>query len=102
VITRFAIATARGARWSESVGTVVEFRALDDQDVDQYVASGEGVDKAGGYAIQGRGAGFVRRIDGSYGAVVGLPSCEVELALRSVTAADEPSTPPWAPSSRSR
>ena len=52
--------------------TVVTFRPLDDADVTAYVASGEGMDKAGGYAIQGRGAGLVERIDGCYTNVVGM------------------------------
>ncbi|GAC1546759.1 MAG: nucleoside triphosphate pyrophosphatase [Polyangiales bacterium] len=82
VTTRFALATPDGRTHVESVTTAVLFRALDDDEIAAYVRSGEGRDKAGGYAIQGRAASFVVRIDGSYGAVVGLPSCEVELALR--------------------
>lgn len=87
VTTRFAIATPRGETHVESVATEVVFRALDDDEIDDYVATGEGDDKAGGYAIQGRGAAFVSRIDGSYGAVVGLPSCEVQVALRALAGA---------------
>jgi septum formation protein len=49
--------------------------------IDAYVATGEGDDKAGGYAIQGRAAAFVSRIEGSYANVVGLPVCEVVEAL---------------------
>ena len=52
--------------------TVVTFRPLDEDDVAAYVASGEGADKAGAYAIQGRGAGLVERIEGCYSNVVGL------------------------------
>jgi len=52
--------------------TVVTFRPLDGADVAAYVASGEGDDKAGAYAIQGRGAGLVERIEGCYSNVVGL------------------------------
>ncbi|TVR86494.1 MAG: septum formation protein Maf [Trueperaceae bacterium] len=52
--------------------TVVTFRSLDERDVAAYVASGEGDDKAGAYAIQGRGAGLVERIEGCYSNVVGL------------------------------
>jgi septum formation protein len=52
--------------------TVVTFRPLDESDVAAYVASGEGDDKAGAYAIQGRGAGLVERIEGCYSNVVGL------------------------------
>jgi septum formation protein len=53
--------------------TVVEFRPLDDAALDAYVATGEWEGRAGGYAIQGRGAALVRRIDGDYLNVVGLP-----------------------------
>jgi septum formation protein len=53
--------------------TRVAFRELDDVLLDWYLASGEWRERAGGYAIQGRGAAFVRAIDGDYLNVVGLP-----------------------------
>jgi septum formation protein len=53
--------------------TVVEFRALDEPTVDWYVETGEWRERAGGYAIQGRGALLVRAIEGDYLNVVGLP-----------------------------
>jgi septum formation protein len=53
--------------------TRVAFRELDDVLLDWYLASGEWRERAGGYAIQGRGAAFVRAIDGDYFNVVGLP-----------------------------
>jgi septum formation protein len=53
--------------------TEVTFRALDDDDIDAYVATGEWRERAGGYAIQGAGGKLVERIDGSYDNVVGLP-----------------------------
>jgi septum formation protein len=53
--------------------TAVEFRALPDQLIDWYLASGEWRERAGGYAIQGRGAALVAAIDGDYLNVVGLP-----------------------------
>ncbi|MGZ4178349.1 MAG: Maf family protein [Solirubrobacteraceae bacterium] len=53
--------------------TVVEFRALDDAAIATYVETGEWVGRAGAYAIQGRGATLVRRIEGDYLNVVGLP-----------------------------
>jgi septum formation protein len=59
-----------------AVHTRVTFRALDPHAVAAYVATGEGRDKAGSYAVQGFGAGLVRAIDGSYSNVVGLPACE--------------------------
>jgi septum formation protein len=94
VITRFAVAPPEGPPHVESVTTRVVFRALLDAEIDAYVESGEGKDKAGGYGIQGRGASFIERIEGSYGAVVGLPSCEITLALYRVprvTAVTSPS-----------
>lgn len=54
------------------VRTLVTFRDLDAEDIESYVASGEGLDKAGGYAIQGLGAALVARIEGCYSNVVGL------------------------------
>jgi septum formation protein len=53
--------------------TAVEFRALDEPLLDWYLASGEWRDRAGGYAIQGRGAALVARIEGDFFNVVGLP-----------------------------
>jgi septum formation protein len=55
--------------------TTVEFRPLTDQDIAWYVSTGEGRDKAGGYAIQGLASRFIPRIDGSYSNVVGIPTC---------------------------
>ena len=62
------------------VTTEVYVRDLSDDDLEWYVASGEGRDKAGAYAIQGLASRFIPRIDGSYSNVVGLPvACVVEL-----------------------
>ncbi len=58
------------------VVTEVTFRVLSQQDIAGYVASGEPMDKAGAYGIQGLGGCFVRKINGSYHAVVGLPLVE--------------------------
>ena len=66
--------------------TAVYVRALSEEDIAWYVASGEGRDKAGAYAIQGLASRFVPRIEGSYSNVVGLPvACVAEL-LRSLLA----------------
>lgn len=67
----------RGRRITESVATDVEFKVLSPVEIDWYIRTGEPFDKAGAYAIQGIGTFLVRRINGSYTNVVGLPVCEV-------------------------
>jgi septum formation protein len=62
--------------------TRVRFRPLDAAEIADYAATGEGLDKAGGYAIQGLGATLIDAIDGCYGAVVGLSLPAVLLAAR--------------------
>ena len=63
--------------------TAVTFRTVRDDEVQRYAATGEGADKAGGYAIQGLAGAFVERIEGSYANVVGLPVHRViEVLLR--------------------
>ena len=69
-----AVAVARGGRTVSGVEEVrVTFRALDDAEIAAYVATGEPMDKAGSYGIQGFGATIVERIEGDYFAVMGLP-----------------------------
>jgi septum formation protein len=67
---------------AETVTTRVTFRAVGVEEAAAYAATGEGRDKAGAYAVQGRASAFVERIDGSYSGVVGLPLCEVVVAMR--------------------
>ena len=57
--------------------TDVEFKKLDDREIEWYIRTGESFDKAGGYAIQGLGSFLVKRIYGSYTNVVGLPVSEL-------------------------
>lgn len=64
------------------VTTQVEFASLTNDEIDAYWETGEPHDKAAGYGIQGYGGKFVKRIDGSYFAVVGLPLYETEQLLR--------------------
>ena len=61
--------------------TVVAFKRLTAAEIDWYVASGEGMGKAGGYAIQGRAEAFVRFLSGSHSGVVGLPVFETRALL---------------------
>jgi septum formation protein len=75
---------------TEVVTTEVEFKDLGDDEIDDYLATGEPLDKAGAYAIQGAGAFMIRRIDGSHSNVIGLPICEVVEALRRLGRADHP------------
>ena len=63
------------------IETRVTFRQLSEEEITNYIASGEPMDKAGAYAIQGGAAKMVRRVEGSYSNVVGLPLCEVIEAL---------------------
>lgn len=72
----------RGQLEAAVVRTAVTFRPLDAMEIERYVATGEGRDKAGGYAVQGRGAALVSRIEGCYSNVVGLSLPTVVLAAR--------------------
>ena len=71
-----------GCQWA--VHTQVQFRELGSAEIEAYVATGEPMDKAGSYGIQGKGAHLVRGIEGSYTNVVGLPLAEVVETLQRV------------------
>ena len=74
---------ASDTTFSRSVCTDVTFKALSAREIEWYIRTGEPFDKAGAYAIQGMGTFLVRRINGSYSNVVGLPVCEVvEILIR--------------------
>jgi septum formation protein len=60
----------------------VRFRVLEEAEMRHYVSTGEGLDKAGAYGIQGRAAMFVENLHGSYSGVMGLPLCETAVLLR--------------------
>lgn len=76
------IDTAGKARTRVS-DTIVAFKPLSPAEIDAYVASGEGMGKAGGYAIQGRAEAWVRMLSGSHSGVVGLPLFETRALLSS-------------------
>ena len=82
------VMTAVAVRWHERTEfelsiSSVDFRRLTAEEIDHYVATGEPADKAGAYAIQGKAAAFITRIDGSFSGVVGLPLAETaELLAR--------------------
>lgn len=81
VITGIALANRQHCL-SSSVVTEVCFRVLTEQEIYDYVQTGEPMDKAGAYAIQGMGGRFIRFIRGSYHNVVGLPLVETEELLQ--------------------
>ncbi len=72
-------------RW---VRSRVKIRGLSESEIDYYVATGEPMDKAGSYAVQGVGAAIVELIEGSYSNVVGLPLCEVAMDLKDLAIFD--------------
>ena len=87
VLTRFALSTAEAPGQMAGAGVVesmVSMRAAQPAELERYAATGEGLDKAGAYALQGCGAFLVERIEGSHSNVIGLPACEVVLELRRV------------------
>ncbi len=86
---RHEVLTGVALRWNGRTASAVErtevcFRSLTPGEVAAYAATGEGMDKAGSYAIQGRGALLVSGIDGDYFNVVGLPLCRLGMLLESV------------------
>ena len=75
------VCTAVAIRWNTQIliavsASRVTFRALTDDEIERYVATGEPFDKAGAYAVQGRAGAFVSHLEGSYSGVMGLPLFE--------------------------
>jgi septum formation protein len=64
----------------------VRFASLGDAEIAEYVATGEGLGKAGGYAVQGRAAAFIEHLCGSYSSVMGLPLHETHRLLKKFAA----------------
>ena len=82
VTTAIAVAAPDGLRRDRLVPSTVAFKRLDEAELDWYIRSGEWRGKAGGYAIQGKAALFVRWLRGSHSAVVGLPLYETAALLQ--------------------
>jgi septum formation protein len=83
VFTGFTIAHAAAEVYQTKViQSAVRFKTISAQEMDWYVACDEPYDKAGGYAVQGKGACFIQSIYGSYTNVIGLPLCEVLEAFK--------------------
>lgn len=78
-----AVAVARGQRVNHCLQiSRVWFARISETDIAEYATSGEGLDKAGGYGIQGMAARFIRKIEGSYSGIMGLPLYETQKLLR--------------------
>ena len=83
------VSTAVAVRWNTQIiitvsSSRVTFRALANDEIERYVATSEPFDKAGAYAIQGRGAAFISRLEGSYSGVMGLPLFETAEILAKI------------------
>ena len=87
VITGVALVTAAGVEVAAEV-TAVRFLTLSEAEIADYVASDEPMDKAGAYAIQGRAARWIPRIEGCYFNVMGLPLALVSSLLEACNRAD--------------
>ena len=82
VVTGVAIVAKDGTCYTDATETKVFFNDLTDDEIAAYIATGEPMDKAGAYAVQGRAAAFIPRIEGSFSNVVGLPLAEVSALLK--------------------
>jgi len=81
-ISAICVIDREGRARLRTVETVVIFKQLTSAEIEAYVASGEGLGKAGGYAIQGHAEALIRHIAGSHSGVVGLPLFETRALLR--------------------
>jgi septum formation protein len=88
VMTGVAVVTAAGAEVAAEV-TGVRFLTMSDAEIEAYVATGEPMDKAGAYGIQGMAAKWIPRVEGCYFNVVGLPLALVNTMLEAVKAKSE-------------
>jgi len=82
VYSCISVIDASGTQRTRCAASQVRFKQLSDEEIAAYAASGEGIGKAGGYAIQGRAAGLIDFLSGSHSGVVGLPLFETRALLR--------------------
>jgi septum formation protein len=82
VLTAIVLSSPGGRTTERLVESAVTFNRLTSEQIERYVGTREGEGKAGGYAINGQAASFVRFLSGSYSAVVGLPLFETAQLLR--------------------
>ena len=89
VFTGFCVLDASdGSEYSEAVESKVRFKHLTPEEIRGYIKTDEPMDKAGAYAVQGRGSYMIKEIQGSYTNVVGLPLCELVEVLSRVKVID--------------
>lgn len=81
VLSAVCVIDATGRARTKFADTIVAFKPLSPAEIDAYVASGEGLGKAGGYAVQGYAEAFVRFLAGSHSGVIGLPLFETRALL---------------------
>ena len=80
-LSAVCVIDAVGKARTRLADTIVAFKPLSEEEIDAYIACGEGLGKAGGYAIQGRAEAFVRFLQGSHSGVIGLPLFEARALL---------------------
>ncbi len=83
VLSAVAVIDAEGRMRSRICDSIVRFKRLGDDEIESYINCGEGLGKAGGYAIQGRAEALIDWMAGSHSGVVGLPLYETRALLRS-------------------
>src|SRR5690606_31269006 len=85
VHTGYAVVDANSGRIASGcVSSVIHMASYSEVDIDRYIATGEPLDRAGAYAINGLGAVLIDRIEGDYSAVVGLPLAPLARALQAI------------------
>ena len=82
VFSAVSLIDADGTQRSRCAESIVKFKPLHEREIAAYVASGEGIGKAGGYAIQGRAEALILWMSGSHSGIVGLPLYETRLLLK--------------------